>query len=416
MRVAVIGGGISGLAAAAELASEHEVSVFERSGQLGGHTYTVDVEADGQTYAVDMGFIVFNRLNYPGFSAMLDTLGVDSRATEMSFAFSDPLEDVEYNATRLRTLFAQPRNLLRPGFLRMVRDILRFYREAPALLHGENSDLTLDDYLAQNGYSREFAQWHLLPMAQALWSSPAEQIGEFPAICLAQFMHNHRMLQVAGRPQWRTVQGGSVRYVEAWRRGFPGRVELDSPVRSVHRVRAGIDVVTGQGRARFDRVVLACHSDQALALLEHPSAMEREVLGAIRYQPNQVDLHWDARLLPKRRNCWAAWNIVKAPDSARVSVTYDMNILQGLKAPLPLAVTLNRHGDIAPDKLIHSTSMSHPIYSLEMLRAQHRWAEIDDNGGVHFAGAYWGFGFHEDGFQSGLRAARSLRGGLRAAA
>jgi predicted NAD/FAD-binding protein len=417
MRIAVVGSGIAGLAAARSLAHEHDVTLFERQSDLGGHTYTVPVEVGGETHQVDMGFIVFNRHNYPGFSAMLEALGVASQPTDMSFSVSDPNIDLEYNATRLATLFAQKRNLVRPGFYRMVRDILRFYREAPALLEMDDPDLTIGQYLADRGYSTEFRDWHLLPITQALWSSPRIQAAEFPATALAGFMANHRMLQVDERPEWRVVEGGSRRYVEAWEREFlgplGGLIERDTVVDGVERT-AGAPVLHSQGRCLpFDRVILACHSDQALSLLDAPTKLEAQVLGDIRYQPNQVDLHIDERMLPERRNCWAAWNMMVPRGgstdlpgvAAPVSVTYSMNILQGIRSSAPLSVTLNRRDDIDPAKLLHSVDLAHPVFDPAMIRAQRRWREIDGEGGVHFCGAYWGFGFHEDGHRSGLRAA-----------
>lgn len=404
-RIAVVGSGIAGLASAWWLSQRHEVTLFERCDRLGGHTHTHDIELDGRAYAVDTGFIVFNALHYPLLTALFDELGVESQPTTMSFSVHDEASGLEYNATSLDTLFCQRRNLASPAFWRMLLDLRRFYREAPALLHGDDEGPTLGDYLARGGYGRLFVEHHLVPMACALWSSPVASVLDFPARYLVQFMANHQMLQVQGRAPWRVVRGGSSRYIDALRARWRVRVRTGDPVHAVHRGDDGVGVDSASGRHRFDDVVLACHSDQALALLPDADARERAVLGAIRYQANDVVLHTDERLLPRHRKAWAAWNAhVPAAPGAACTVSYWMNLLQGLQAPRPLVVTLNRSEAIRPDRVLRRMEYAHPVHDHAMVRAQARRHEIQGRRRTWFAGAYWGWGFHEDG----IRSARAL--------
>jgi uncharacterized protein len=404
-RIAVVGSGIAGLASAWWLSQRHQVTLFERCDRLGGHTHTHDIELDGRHYAVDTGFIVFNALHYPLLTALFDELGVESQPTTMSFSVHDEASGLEYNATSLDTLFCQRRNLASPAFWRMLLDLRRFYREAPALLHGDDEGPTLGDYLARGRYGRMFVEHHLVPMACALWSSPVASVLNFPARYLVQFMANHQMLQVQGRAPWRVVRGGSSRYIDALRARWRVRVRTGEPVLAVHRGGDGVDVDSAAGRHRFDDVVLACHSDQALALLPDADARERAVLGAIRYQANDVVLHTDERLLPRHRKAWAAWNAhVPATPGAACTVSYWMNLLQGLQAPRPLVVTLNRSEAIRPDRVLRRMEYAHPVHDHAMVRAQARRHEIQGRRRTWFAGAYWGWGFHEDG----IRSARAL--------
>lgn len=404
-RIAVVGSGIAGLASACWLSQRHEVTLFERCDRLGGHTHTHDIELDGRAYAVDTGFIVFNALHYPLLTALFDELGVESQPTTMSFAVHDEASGLEYNATSLDTLFCQRRNLASPAFWRMLLDLRRFYREAPALLHGDDEGPTLGDYLARGGYGRLFVEHHLVPMACALWSSPVASVLDFPARYLVQFMANHQMLQVQGRAPWRVVRGGSSRYIDALRARWRVRVRTGDPVHAVHRGDDVVDVDSASGRHRFDDVVLACHSDQALALLSDADARERAVLGAIRYQANDVVLHTDERLLPRHRKAWAAWNAhVPAAPGAACTVSYWMNLLQGVQTPRPLVVTLNRSEAIRPDRVLRRMEYAHPVHDHAMVRAQARRHEIQGRRRTWFAGAYWGWGFHEDG----IRSARAL--------
>jgi predicted NAD/FAD-binding protein len=409
MRIAVIGSGISGMASAWLLSREHEVTLYEANDYLGGHTHTHDVEVGGRNYAVDTGFIVFNPPHYPLLSRMFDELGVQSQPTTMSFALKNERSGLEYNATNLAGLFCQRRNLVSPRFLRMLRDILRFYREAPALLDRADAGPTLGDYLAANGYSDAFRDDHLVPMASALWSSPAAQILDFPAKYLAQFMANHQMLQARDRPQWRVVKGGSQSYVRALRRDWKVRERIGCAVTAVAREATGVRVDSAGASERFGHAVLACHSDQALALLADPSGQERDILGAMTFQENDTVLHTDATLLPRRRRAWAAWNALVPKDTAeQCTVSYCMNLLQALNAAEPIVVTLNRTAQIAPEKILKRLRYRHPLYTQASVAAQARKAEIQGVNNTWFAGAYWGWGFHEDGMSSAVAVANAL--------
>ncbi len=409
MRIAVVGSGISGLVSAWQLSRCHDVTLFEANDYLGGHTHTHDIELQGVRYAVDTGFIVYNRTHYPLLTAMLDELRVDSQPTTMSFSVHDEASGLEYSATSLDTLFCQRRNLLSPRFYGMVVDLLRFYREAPALLETGESGPTLGEYLAERAYGDAFRDQHLVPMASALWSSPAKEILQFPARYLVQFMANHQMLQISGRPQWCVVRGGSATYIRAMRACWRVGERLACPVREIRRDAEGIELCSAAGTERFDHVVLACHSDQALTLLRDAGNDEREILGAIRYQPNEVVLHTDASLLPRRRKAWAAWNaFVPRNPQQTCTVSYCMNFLQSIDSAEPFVVTLNRTHAIDPKKILRRMRYHHPVYDEAAFAAQRRKAEIQGKRRTWFAGAYWGFGFHEDGMRSAMEVARSI--------
>jgi len=409
MRIAVVGSCIAGLASAWLLSQAHEVVLFEANDYLGGHTHTHAVEQAGRSYQVDTGFIVHNPAHYPLLTRLFDTLGVATQPTTMSFSVHNARTGLEYNATTLDTLFCQRRNLLSPRFLGMVRDLFRFYRQAPSLLVGDGPGPDIGDWLDANGYGAAFRDDHLVPMASALWSSPPEQILRFPARYLVQFMANHQMLQVSGRPEWRVVRGGSASYVEALRARWQVQERLRCPVRSVVRDGHGVVVESAAGSERFDQIVLACHSDQALALLADASINERDVLGAIAYQPNEVVLHTDASLLPRNRKAWAAWNAFLPGDpEAPCTVSYCMNLLQGLHSPDPFVVTLNRSEAIAPDKVLRRLRYHHPVYDAASVAAQQRKAAIQGHNHTWFAGAYWGWGFHEDGMRSAVEVTAGL--------
>ncbi|MEM1448625.1 MAG: FAD-dependent oxidoreductase [Planctomycetota bacterium] len=411
MKVAVVGSGISGMVAARRLFDAgHDVTLLEARDRIGGHTATREVEVAGRPYVVDTGFIVFNERTYPGFCALLDELGVGWKTSDMSFSARIEAANVEYNGTSVAALFAQRSNAFRPRFWSMIRGILRFYREAPELLELDASEVgpTLGEYLERCGYSRAFIEWHMIPMACAVWSGVPAEILDFPARTLVRFFANHGFMQVDDRPPWLTVEGGSRAYARALMAPLMDRVHLSSPVRRVDARGAGeVDVTTDAGTERFDRAVLACHSDQALAMLADPTDVESEVLGAIRYQPNEVVLHTDASLMPRRKAAWAAWNVHVPRDAAAtgepVRVTYWMNQLQGIEGPDDLFVTLNCSDRIAADSVLRTTSFSHPVYDAACVRAQHRHGEIDGVRGVHYCGAYWHYGFHEDGLQSARR-------------
>jgi uncharacterized protein len=409
MRIAVIGSGISGLGSAWLLSREHEVVLFEKSSSLGGHTDTHEIEVAGRHHAVDTGFIVFNHQHYPLLTRLFAELGVETQPTTMSFSAHDAGSGLEYNAGTLAGLFCQPGNLVSPRFWRMLLDLRRFYREAPDLLDQPDPGPTLGAYLQQNQYSEAFRDDHLVPMASALWSSPSRRILEFPAVELVRFMANHHMLQISGRPEWRVVCGGSQRYIDAMCRKWDVEVRKDCPVSSVRRHGDQISVRSADGIESFDQIVLACHSDDALALLDDPSAAEREVLGDLGYQDNDIVLHTDSSVLPKRRRAWAAWNAwIPADRDAPCAVSYWMNALQSIDSVEPLIVSLNRGNEIDPAKILQRRSYRHPLQNQAAARARRRKFEIQGKSGTWFAGAYWGFGFHEDGLHSADEVARSL--------
>ncbi|NID15870.1 FAD-dependent oxidoreductase [Luteibacter yeojuensis] len=409
MRIAVVGSGIAGLASAWLLSRKHAVTLYEANRYLGGHTHTHHVQRDGQAYVVDTGFIVHNPVHYPLLTALFDELGIVSQPTTMSFSVHDERTGLEYNASTLDTLFCQRRNLCSPRFLGMVRDLFRFYRQAPALLDESGPGVTLGDYLGREGYGAAFRDEHLIPMASALWSSPAHQILQFPARYLVQFMANHQMLQMSGRPQWQVVRGGSSRYVEAMRSQWTVDERLCSPVRAVRRSADGVHIHSNRGEEAFDHVVLACHSDQSLALLADPTDAERDILGAIPYQANDTVLHTDARAMPRRHKAWAAWNArIPAEPGENCTVSYWMNLLQGFRSPEPFIVSLNQSNAIDPLKVVRRMVYHHPVYSTASVAAQARKGEIQGRHRTWYAGAYWGWGFHEDGMRSAVEVTRAL--------
>ncbi len=409
MRIAVVGSGIAGLASAWLLSRQHEVTVFEAGSYFGGHTHTHEVEQAGRRYRIDSGFIVHNPAHYPLLTQMFAQLGVTSQPTTMSFSVHSEASGLEYNAATLDTLFCQRRNLLSPRFIAMVGDLRRFYREAPALLRRHDDMTSLGDYLLQHGYGAAFRDEHLIPMASALWSSPPTRILQFPARYLVQFMANHQMLQISDRPQWRVVRGGSSTYVAALRARWSVHERLNCPVHSILRHAGGVELASGAGVEHFDQVVLACHSDQALRLLGDANEREQSILGAMGYQANDAVLHTDASVLPRRRKAWAAWNawLPRDPDAA-CTVSYCMNLLQGIESPEPFVVTLNRSEAIDPDKVLARMRYHHPVYTQASVQAQRRKAEIQGTRRTWFAGAYWGWGFHEDGMRSAVDVAAAL--------
>jgi len=410
MKIAVVGAGISGLSAAWLLRQTHEVTLFEIEARAGGHADTQLVRVDGRDVPVDMGFIVYNTHNYPHLTGLFDHLNVGTRPSDMTFGISMRDGALEYGGGDLGQLFAQRRNALRPRFWGMVRDILRFYREAPTLLTSDGEE-SLGDWLARRGYGSGFVQDHILPMGAAIWSASLESIRAFPARHFARFFHNHGLLNLSTRPSWRTVEGGSRRYVEAILTELGGCVRLGCGVTGVGRG-DGVTLHLADGRAeRFDAAVLACHADQSLAMLEQPSALETELLGAIRCTDNRAVLHTDPALMPRRRGVWSAWNYLSkgpADQAAPVSVTYWMNLLQGLVSPQPLLVTLNPHREPAAGSILAERSYRHPQFDAAAMRAQTRLPEIQGTDGLWFAGAWTGWGFHEDGIASAVRVAAAL--------
>lgn len=418
MRIAVLGAGVSGCVAARLLASRHEVTLFEAGRHAGGHALTVDVELDGRPRKADVGFMVFNERTYPNFCRMLDLLGVESRASDMSFSVQDPESGLEYQGSGLRGLFAQRANALRPSFWRMLGEIARFNREATAAVASSAlpSQTTVGDFLNARGFGERFRRCYLLPMASAIWSSTPGQIDRFPARFLLGFFANHGLLQLRDRPQWRTIVGGSREYVRRLLAGMEDSVRLNQPIARVERTPTGFAIHRENGDAEtFDEVVFATHANQTRQLLNPLEADEQAILGGLPYAGNTAVLHTDASLLPKRPDAWASWNYRLTGDAEQpASVTYDLGRLQGVAEPGRLLLTLNQDDAIRADRVLRRFDFAHPAYSLESIAAQSRWAAISGRRGVHFCGAYWGYGFHEDGVRSALAVANHYGIGLEA--
>lgn len=410
MRIAIVGAGVSGLVCAHVLHRDHELVVFEAGEHAGGHVNTVHVETETGAYDIDTGFIVFNDRNYPNFERLLSELGVASAPSQMSFGVSDG-GDFEYNGASPNGLFASRRHAIAPSFHRMIADLVRFNRDARRLL-ASDEDPSLRDWLAQMGYSDAFVERLIVPQASAVWSADPAQMWSFPVRFLVEFFDNHGMLGFRDRPHWRAVAGGSRNYVEALTRPWRGRLRLVTPVTRVCRHSDHVTVCARGGEPeRFDAVVIATHSDQALTLLDDPSERERELLGAIPYQRNEAVLHTDRSLLPRRRRAWASWNFHLGDGvPGRCTVTYHMNRLQSLRADREFCVTLNRTAAIDPELIVRTIQYAHPVYTRAGVAAQARHHEISGRNRTHYCGAYWGWGFHEDGVTSALRVVRELNG------
>jgi predicted NAD/FAD-binding protein len=411
MKIAIVGSGISGLACAYYLHRDHQVSVFEANPRIGGHTATVDVEVGGNHYAIDTGFIVYNDWTYPNFIALMDELGVENQPTRMSFSVSDRLSGLEYAGSSLDTLFAQRGNLTSLRFWGMLRDIVRFNKKALADLEAGRIDaeITLGQYLKDNGYGKSFTDQYLVPMGSAIWSADTDVMQGFPLQFFVRFFHNHGLLNIRNRPQWRVIKGGSRNYLGPLTEGFRQNIHSGRPVAGVQRQADGVLLTFPDGRnEHFDQVVLACHSDQALALLRDPTQAEQSVLGAMKYQDNEVILHTDIRLLPHNRKTWSAWNYLLTAREQRAVLTYNMNILQGLSAPETFCVTLNHTAAINPHKILGRFNYAHPVFTTEGIAAQRRWSEVNTSP-TWFCGAYWHNGFHEDGVLSALRVADAIK-------
>ncbi len=413
LKIAVVGTGIAGNVAAYRLhRAGHDLTVFEADDRIGGHTHTHRIELDGEVQHVDTGFIVFNDRTYPNFNALLDELGVESQPSSMSFSVRNDASGLEYNGTSLNGLFAQRRNLLSPGFLGMISEILRFHGEAPALLQHDGAETTLGAWLDANRFGGRFVADYLVPMGAAIWSTDPALMFDFPARFFVRFLHNHGMLTVNDRPVWRVIRGGSARYVEQLVAPFRDRIRLNSPVERIQRRPDGVTLqVRGRAPERFDHVFLACHADQALRLLADPSRAEREVLGALPYQRNEALLHTDTALLPRQRRAWAAWNYHRLPGqgiSGGVALTYDMNVLQSLRSRHTFCVTLNAGAHVDPKRVLRRMEYAHPLFTPAGAAAQQRHHEISGApttyGRTHYCGAYWRYGFHEDGVVSALQA------------
>ncbi len=412
MRIAIVGTGISGLVCAHLLGARHDVTVFESDARPGGHTNTVTVEVEGDVHHVDTGFLVYNERNYPGLVTLFDRLGTATKPSDMSFSVSDEVTGVEWKGTSPSTVFAQRRNLVRPAFLRMLRDIGRFNGIARTLLEGPaDHSVTIADLLAAHRWSPQFTEWYLTPMGASIWSADPTTFFDMPAVTFARFFDNHGLLGLGNQPAWRTVTGGARTYVEAILGPLGDRVRLSSPVEKVTRGDDGVELVTPRGAEHFDQVVVATHGDQALAVLSDPSRQEREILGAFRYQPNRATLHTDERLLPRNRRAWASWNYHRIEPRPEVAtLTYRLASLQGVNARSELLVTLNRDDAVREDRVIETFDYAHPVFDAAAIAAQARHDELSGVRRTWFCGAYWGYGFHEDGLQSAARVCRRLDG------
>lgn len=412
MKIAVIGSGISGNVAAYQLNKKHDITLYEANDYIGGHTHTHEISHQGKQFSVDTGFIVFNHKTYPNFIALLKELGVQEQLSTMSFGVKCDKTGLEYMGSTINSLFAQRRNIFRPSFWRMILDILRFNREATDLLQDSSGDISLGDYLEQHKYSQVFINYYLVPMAAAVWSADLKLMFEFPARYLVRFFHNHGLLSVNDRPNWYVIKGGSKTYAQALTRPFRDKIKLSTPVTQVERTDKGVAVTSSDGEVIYDAVFFACHSDQALRMIHKPSDSEKQVLGAIKYQDNEVLLHTDASVMPTRKSAWAAWNYhLLDGDQSRVAVTYNMNILQSLDCEDQFCVTLNNSDAVDQSMVLKRLNYHHPIYTKESVAAQARHAEINGNG-FYFCGAYWRYGFHEDGVVSALNAVKQFEGDI----
>jgi predicted NAD/FAD-binding protein len=413
MQIAVIGSGISGLVTAYRLQTEHEITVFEANDYLGGHTNTIDVEVGGEQQAIDTGFIVFNHRTYPNFTRLLDELQVESKPTSMTFSFRCDRTGLEYRGADPNGLFAQRSNLLSWRFHRMLFDLLRFNRQAQRLLDRLDDTMTVGDFFEQHHFSREFIEYYFLPMGSAIWSCPRGTIEQFPMRFILEFYRNHGLLSVRDRPQWRVIVGGSRQYVAALMRQFQGSVRVNCPVRSVIRKEDAVEVRTSGCSSRFDHVVFACHSDEALRMLgAGATPAELEILSAFPYELNVAVLHTDPSVLPRCRRAWASWNFRSHDDEHRdkATVTYNMNILQGLHSRKLFCVTLNDEASIAPESVLRRMIYHHPVFTSARTAAQLRHSELINQNRTSFCGAYWGNGFHEDGVNSALAVCRGIGG------
>ncbi|MCE0496239.1 NAD(P)/FAD-dependent oxidoreductase [Vibrio salinus] len=417
MKIAVIGSGISGLTAAYYLSQQHDVTVYEANDYIGGHTATIDVETEDETLAIDTGFIVYNDKTYPNFIRLLKELNVEGKPTEMSFSVRNDSCDLEYNGHTLATLFAQKRNLLNPVFYRFLYEITKFnylakkqYRQSNELTIGK----TLGEFLGEYKFSDYFCHNYILPMGAAIWSSTVADMRQIPLFFFLRFFSNHGLLDLVNRPQWFVVNGGSKSYIGPLTQRFKDSIYLKTPVTGIKRNSHGVEVETAQQTAVYDHVILACHSDQALKMINDPSDDEQDVLSGIKYQANQVTLHRDIRLLPERKRAWAAWNYWISESQTdnsfgKPTLTYNMNILQGLNSEQTYCVSLNSDGDIDPKSVIRRFVYHHPVFTPETIKAQARKHDIDGRFRTWFCGAYWYNGFHEDGVRSALDVVRQIK-------
>lgn len=413
MKIAIVGSGISGMVCGHMLSPHHDVELFEAENRIGGHTHTVDVEVASGKYAIDTGFIVFNQQNYPNFIKLMDSLGVKSQPSYMSFSVKIENYNLEYNGTTLNTLFCQRKNIISPSFWRMIKDILRFNKQATKLYvdrtNDPDHDLTLEQWLAREKYSEQFIEHYIIPMGAAIWSANREEMRRFPLHFFVRFFHHHGLLTVdEGRPDWRVLIGGSHSYIPKLTANFKDQIRLNSPVKRVTRengkvqltfLKAGIEETK-----EFDQVIFASHGNQSLKILQDPSDIEKKVMGSFSYRPNDVILHTDTSVLPKSKLGTAAWNYYLPKSmNERLALTYNMNILQTIKSPETFLVSLNMEDFIDPKKIIKKIPYSHPVYNAAAVKAHGQWDQVSGVNNTHFCGAYWGNGFHEDGVKTALK-------------
>ena len=406
MKIAIIGSGISGMTVGWLLHHQHEVTVYEAESYVGGHTHTVDVNVDGENHSIDTGFIVCNDRTYPRFLELMDHLEVERKPTEMGFSVSCDRTGLEYSGSSINTMFAQRRNLFRPSFYRMVSDILKFNKQGTEDADAVPDEMTVQEYLDWRGLGKMFGDYYLLPMGASIWSCPVGAFAQFPIRFILQFYRHHGLLSISNRPQWYVIDGGSKQYVEKLTAGFSDRIHLNCPVRQVQRFDDRVVVQTESSSQDFDEVVFACHSDQALKLLADPSEIESDVLGQFPYERNEAVLHTDVTVLPKRKATWSSWNYrIRYGQESKATLTYDMNLLQGIQSKTRFCVTLNDSQNIHPDAILGRYQYSHPVFTIQRSAAQQRHKELIRQRRTSFCGAYWGNGFHEDGVNSGLAVA-----------
>lgn len=405
MKIAIVGSGISGLICAHVLSKKYQVTIFESEQWVGGHTHTVPVEKGGVIDWVDTGFIVCNPVNYKYFFPFLKKIGAPLQKTEMTFSVKSIQNDLEYAGSNLNTIFTQRNNIFNFRFLRMLNGILKFNREARKLVLSPATKMTLKSYIDSICLDQYTYDYYLIPMISAIWSCDSSNIGEIPAWFVCKFLDNHGLLSINDRPQWYTIKGGSHEYIKLILSELKAKILTNCPVKSIDRVSNGITLLTEDEQYHFDKVIIACHSDQALGIINNPTRDEIDILGAIKYKPNEVVLHTDTSLLPSHKRAWSSWNYyIPKNNKESLSVTYYMNKLQNLNSKNNYCVSLNSSAYIDSNKIIDAYVYSHPVFNMQAVKAQDRYDEISGIGNTYYSGAYWKYGFHEDGFQSGLRA------------